>query len=452
MKRIAKATGAAFLLAGALLLAPSLPARKLSADELLTKARNQINPSLAGPHHLLAQVTVLVANKKEAKGTYILDWAAPDRFREEIHLPGYDEVKVALGTTLYRKRNLDYIPARVFQLEELMNPTADLDQFVVDVSKQLHPAGFKATPEDTAAVAQLAVTKAQINNFQAYCISPAMSNPEVCVDEIQGFPLEITQGNAEVDESFEFGDYSMLKEARISRERQFVENGATVIEAQVKKLSAVQQFDPATFKPPADAAQFSWCEDMTPAMRQPLKAPATISPDDFQGPEVMYGLVRRDGSLQRITIVESGGAKADADVRTLANSIRFAPATCAGKPVESETRFMVGAMDFISSTDTGGVPEGGAKGFTTPSCEYCPTPRFPDAAFRRKIAGLVVISAIVGTDGRAHNLKLVKHLGFGFDESAINSVRTMWRFKPATGPDGKPAAVHTLIEVEFNIY
>ena len=452
MKRIARALGVVISLAGAFALAPSLPAQKQSADELLTKARNEINPSLAGPHRLRAQVTVLVANKKEAKGTYTLDWAAPDRFREEIHLPGFDEIKVASGTTLYRKRNLDYIPARVFQLEELMNQTADLDQFVVDVSKQLHPAGFNATPEDTAAVAQLAVTKAQINYIQANCFSPAMSDPEVCVDEIQGLPLEITQGNTEVDESLEFGDYSMLKEARISRERQFVENGATVLEAQVKKLSAVRQFDPTTFKPPDGAAQITWCDDMTPAVREPLKAPATISPDDFQGPEVVYGLVRPDGSLQRITIVESGGAKADADIRAIANSIRFAPATCAGKPVESETRFMVGAMDFISSTDTGGVPEGGAKGFTTPSCEYCPTPRFPDAAFRRKIDGLVVISAIIGTDGRAHNLKLVKHLGFGLDESAINSVRNIWRFKPANGPDGKPAAVHTLIEVEFTIY
>lgn len=100
----------------------------------------------------------------------------------------------------------------------------------------------------------------------------------------------------------------------------------------------------------------------------------------------------------------------------------------------------------------GGPPEAGQNGYGKPDCLYCPTPPFSDAAFKLKIQGVVVLDAIIGADGRATNIHLSKGLGYGLDESAIKYVRDIWRFKPALGPDGRPAAVHTLVEVDFNIY
>ncbi|HEV2296935.1 MAG TPA: energy transducer TonB [Candidatus Acidoferrales bacterium] len=100
----------------------------------------------------------------------------------------------------------------------------------------------------------------------------------------------------------------------------------------------------------------------------------------------------------------------------------------------------------------GGPPEAGQNGYGKPDCLYCPTPPFSDAAFKLKIQGVVVLDAVIGADGRATNIHLSKGLGYGLDESAIKYVRDIWRFKPAIGPDGRPAAVHTLVEVDFNIY
>jgi protein TonB len=100
----------------------------------------------------------------------------------------------------------------------------------------------------------------------------------------------------------------------------------------------------------------------------------------------------------------------------------------------------------------GGPPEAGQNGYSYPSCLYCPTPPFSDASFKLKIQGAVVLDAIIGADGRASNIHLSKGLGYGLDESAIKYVRDIWRYKPALGPDGKPAAVHMLVEVDFNIY
>lgn len=100
----------------------------------------------------------------------------------------------------------------------------------------------------------------------------------------------------------------------------------------------------------------------------------------------------------------------------------------------------------------GGPPEAGQNGYSVPSCLYCPIPPFSDASFKLKITGVVVLDAIIDATGRATHVHVAKGLGYGLDESAVKYVRDIWRFKPAIGPDGRAAAVHMLVEVDFNIY
>lgn len=100
----------------------------------------------------------------------------------------------------------------------------------------------------------------------------------------------------------------------------------------------------------------------------------------------------------------------------------------------------------------GGTPNAGENGYGTPLCLYCPTPKYSDTAFKLKIQGVVVLDVVIGTDGRAHNIHVSKGLGYGLDEEAITAVRDIYRFKPSTGPDGQPAAVHMLFEIEFHLY
>jgi protein TonB len=100
----------------------------------------------------------------------------------------------------------------------------------------------------------------------------------------------------------------------------------------------------------------------------------------------------------------------------------------------------------------GGPPEAGQNGYSTPECLYCPDPTFSDAAFKLKIQGEVVLSVVIDTDGRAKDIHLSKGLGYGLDQIAIHYARDIYRFKPAVGPDGKPAAVHMLLELDFHIY
>jgi protein TonB len=95
-------------------------------------------------------------------------------------------------------------------------------------------------------------------------------------------------------------------------------------------------------------------------------------------------------------------------------------------------------------------PRAGTRGYGNPACLYCPNAQFSDEAVKAKHQGVVLVTALITRDGRATNVHVVKGLGLGLDENALAAVKT-WRFRPATGPDGRPAAVEQTIEVNFRL-
>lgn len=100
----------------------------------------------------------------------------------------------------------------------------------------------------------------------------------------------------------------------------------------------------------------------------------------------------------------------------------------------------------------GGTPMAGENGYGQPLCLYCPEPQYSDAGFKLKIQGVVVLDVVIGVDGRASSIHVAKGLGYGLDEEAVKWARDICRFKPATGPNGQPAAVRMLMEVDFRLY
>jgi TonB family protein len=90
------------------------------------------------------------------------------------------------------------------------------------------------------------------------------------------------------------------------------------------------------------------------------------------------------------------------------------------------------------------------EGVSAPRAIYTPEPEFSEEARKAKYQGVVVLNIIVGTDGRVHNPRVVRALGMGLDEKAIEGVKT-WKFDPSK-KDGRAVAVEMNIEVAFNLY
>jgi TonB family protein len=60
-----------------------------------------------------------------------------------------------------------------------------------------------------------------------------------------------------------------------------------------------------------------------------------------------------------------------------------------------------------------------------------------------------MLSIVVNTDGKAEDVKVVKSLGMGLDEKAIEAVMK-WRFTPGKNK-GVPVKVRAQIEVNFRL-
>jgi TonB family protein len=93
----------------------------------------------------------------------------------------------------------------------------------------------------------------------------------------------------------------------------------------------------------------------------------------------------------------------------------------------------------------------GKQGYSYPSCVYCPAAQYSDSAVKAMAGGTVVRKVVIGADGKAKKISVERALPCGLDLQAISAVKD-WEFKPAAGPDGKPAAVLQRVEVTFHTY
>jgi protein TonB len=90
------------------------------------------------------------------------------------------------------------------------------------------------------------------------------------------------------------------------------------------------------------------------------------------------------------------------------------------------------------------------NGTTPPTVLSKVDPEYSEEARKAKYSGSVMLSIVVNTDGKAEDIRVVKSLGMGLDEKAIETVRT-WRFEPGQ-KDGHPVNVEMAVEVDFHLY
>ena len=87
---------------------------------------------------------------------------------------------------------------------------------------------------------------------------------------------------------------------------------------------------------------------------------------------------------------------------------------------------------------------------TSPRLRYKVEPEYSEQARDKKVQGTVMLAVEVWEDGRAHNIRVLRSVGFGLDEKAIEAVQK-WRFYPGH-KHGKPVKVAAQIQVSFKLY
>jgi periplasmic protein TonB len=101
----------------------------------------------------------------------------------------------------------------------------------------------------------------------------------------------------------------------------------------------------------------------------------------------------------------------------------------------------------------GGNMGGGAYriggGVSPPSVILKVEPEYSEEARKAKFQGTVVLFVVVDEKGNPRDLKVMRPLGLGLDQKAIEAVEK-WKFRPGM-KDGKPVAVQATIEVNFRL-
>ena len=114
-------------------------------------------------------------------------------------------------------------------------------------------------------------------------------------------------------------------------------------------------------------------------------------------------------------------------------------------------KLMSQTVEYPTLDSSSGITTPGKNGYGYPKCDYCPQAAFTSQAIKNHVQGTVILTVVVGTDGRASDIVVKKPLPDGLTDTAIAAVKS-WKFSPALGPDGKPAAVRQVIEVTFHLY
>ena len=92
-----------------------------------------------------------------------------------------------------------------------------------------------------------------------------------------------------------------------------------------------------------------------------------------------------------------------------------------------------------------------SRGAYPVKCVYCPDPEYTDEARHEKLQGSVTMRVLVTKDGRAEQVKILKGLGFGLDERAMEKVRA-WRFKPARDANRRTVAQWVTVEATYRLF
>lgn len=215
-------------------------------------------------------------------------------------------------------------------------------------------------------------------------------------------------------------------------------------------------------RPDADGVYFAVPGVITPVVieRAPVEYPPETPANTVEGMTVLKLVVTEEGVATGIQVISSHGDAFDQAAVDALKRCKFDPATVNGKPVPihifARVRFFADKREtfprMLSHYGLGaGMGAPSARNFDQPPVAiYMAPAEFSEKARKAKYQGVALVSAVIDEKGAPTDVKVVRSLGMGLDEKAIESVYKS-RFRPAM-KDGAPVAAQVTIEVNFRLY
>jgi TonB family protein len=117
-------------------------------------------------------------------------------------------------------------------------------------------------------------------------------------------------------------------------------------------------------------------------------------------------------------------------------------------PSEDYVPFIPVPPPIAHVTDTRTVVDAGID-IDPPKALYRVEPAYTEAARKIRFEGVVVLSLLIGSDGRVADVTVLRGLPFGLTENAVSAAR-QWRFEACTF-NGNPVSVRYTLTIQFRI-
>ncbi|HSR08519.1 MAG TPA: TonB family protein [Bryobacteraceae bacterium] len=174
--------------------------------------------------------------------------------------------------------------------------------------------------------------------------------------------------------------------------------------------------------------------------------PADAKAARIQGTVRFRALLGKDGTVKDLQLL-SGHPMLVQAARDAVKQWVYRPTLLNGEPVEVQTQ-----IDMNFRLETPETPAGAYRignGVSAPRVAYKREPSYSEEARIGRLQGTVTVSLVVGEDGMPRNIRVLKSLGLGLDEKAIEAIG-VWRFTPGE-KEGKPVPILATIEVNFRL-
>jgi TonB family protein len=150
------------------------------------------------------------------------------------------------------------------------------------------------------------------------------------------------------------------------------------------------------------------------------------------------------------TFVEHDNLNIELDVYEVESAKHFKNFS-ASFPITNDMRSLMGKTLEDATKFDPNIPDAKSSGYALPKCIHCPPAIYSKVALNKRVQGTVTLAAIIGIDGKAHQIIVLKGQPYGLTDQAARAV-SQWTFKPALNPNGDPAPVRQTIEVTFHLY
>jgi TonB family protein len=256
---------------------------------------------------------VIFAGKK-IDGSYTEVQSDRDHWREDVSLPGYSEIRVAVAPKLLVNRTLDAEPLFFWAFFQAMHPETFL----------------RTAPKDRVGPIKQRKLKGRI----VECVQVTGGNRrEVCIEAASADIASITTGPGLKIEY----EYPAQNAVHFPSNVHIWAGGRDLLEAAMTaKLDTVAP----DHNVPAPALEFGWCSnavDATIIDKQAPHYPPEARGNRVQGSSSVYTVIEADGSLSGLKVVQSAGNALDEATLAAVRQWKYQPATCGGVPIRTQT-------------------------------------------------------------------------------------------------------------------